>query len=348
MNQKDQIIDVDFTPVEDTEIQEVQPTAETREPMMEDMPENLEFQNSPFIKAVSTKQQFEEIQHNIDKAKKDLIESVEDEETLDEIDHFIANKTIEELDKISMLEYSEFLKSIDFKVSNIVDIEDPQKQLVFFKDFIKHCKRVDDYIKEMEGLTAAFAEEVAKSNLEIDMMMKQYGSVTNFTKKAIDSALENVTAKNDEKKIEAYTKLKKSFDDSFTLEPLRELYSTLNRQNAIKDYNSDSRTLDIYKKYEKIKDFLRIKMDILNSAFENLENKFLPEEYHKYPNLILFLIIRYYSYKKIDSVDRMTDGMFLNQFLTNVFDLVNGTIDDNDKEVFINGIKNVLELFCKD
>ena len=89
---------------------------------------------------------------------------------------------------------------------------------------------------------------------------------------------------------------------------------------------------------------LELKNDLV--YLSNLENKFLPEEYHDRNNLFVFIIMKYISKLSIvKGLDKNNDIVFASQITTNLFLLFKNKLKDEDKELLLTNIKRVLDLF---
>ena len=86
--------------------------------------------------------------------------------------------------------------------------------------------------------------------------------------------------------------------------------------------------------------------DKLYRYFFNIEETFLPEEYHDRNNLFVFIIMKYISKLSIvKGLDKNNDIVFASQITTNLFLLFKNKLKDEDKELLLTNIKRVLDLF---
>ena len=76
--------------------------------------------------------------------------------------------------------------------------------------------------------------------------------------------------------------------------------------------------------------------------FFNIEEKYLPEEYHVYNNLFLFIVMRFIAYININSED---DRSYVRSIVSSISKLIYEKYTEEYKEQFINTIKECLDYF---
>lgn len=76
--------------------------------------------------------------------------------------------------------------------------------------------------------------------------------------------------------------------------------------------------------------------------FFNIEEKYLPEEYHVYNNLFLFIVMRFIAYININSED---DRSYVRSIISSISKLIYEKYTEESKEQFINSIKECLDYF---
>ena len=133
-----------------------------------------------------------------------------------------------------------------------------------------------------------------------------------------------------------------AFEDSFKLNRIFDLYKRIDVGNT--KIESEKKAGYIYNRYKDKMRQLELKNDLI--YLSNLENKFLPEEYHDRNNLFVFIIMKYISKLSIvKGLDKNNDIVFASQITTNLFLLFKNKLKDEDKELLLTNIKRVLDLF---
>jgi hypothetical protein len=258
------------------------------------------------------------------------------------LDKAIKNMTVEEI-KAASKDQIEKIYTIDEKSIELdLEISDEQRAFEFKRDFLVYKKESAVALLEIDEALAKMEEDVKKEEEEFNKVINQYGNLSNFIRQKL---VEDSTNAPTEEYRAVYKKMLDYFDGAFNLDMLVEKYSTLKTINTIKDYEDSTRSQSIYGKYVQATKKLGLKSDL--TSFPDLEVKFLPEKYHKYPNLFLFAIIKLFGYKK-DTVEKNTDGIFLSQFGVNLKNLYADRFDTPEiKQEFIQNIEKVLDLFYK-
>ena len=141
--------------------------------------------------------------------------------------------------------------------------------------------------------------ELEEINKESDRMVKEvYGIDENtdtveLIAKSIEKALEKTLAENDKEKYESILQSRATFNDTFELNRLKELYKTIDTEN-LKDDAASNRSVAIYRKYLRVQQELGSRYDL--TVVGDLEFRFLPKEYHELNNLFVFACMKYISH----------------------------------------------------
>lgn len=220
----------------------------------------------------------------------------------------------------------------------------------------------DDTLKEYMQGVFEYMKSSDKFNTEIDDLVKEYdhiqeemdriveetieeqakGDVINYLRETINKLL-NIAKENDN--IESITKfetMQLAFEDSFKLDRIVDLYTKIGVGNT--KIESEKKAGYIYNRYKDKMRQLKLKNDLV--YLSNLEEKFLPEEYHDRNNLFVFIIMKYISKLSIvNGLDKNNDIVFASQITTNLFLLFKNKLKDDDKELLLTNIKRVLDLF---
>lgn len=291
-----------------------------------------------------------------------------------EIDHKMNNlkKTKESIDsgRKKYLTDEEFEKILHDKLQTLTkDINDMslEELRTFNKIDDKHTlieepNMDDDTLKEYMQGVFEYMKSSDKFNTEIDGLLKEYdhiqeemdriveetieeqakGDVINYLRETINKLL-NIAKENDN--IESITKfetMQLAFEDSFKLNRIIDLYKKIGVGNT--KIESEKKAGYIYNRYKDKMRQLKLKNDLV--YLSNLEEKFLPEEYHDRNNLFVFIIMKYISkLSVVNGLDKNNDIVFASQITTNLFLLFKNKLKDDDKELLLTNIKRVLDLF---
>lgn len=291
-----------------------------------------------------------------------------------ELDHKMNNlkKTKETIDsgRKKYLTDEEFEKILHDKLQTLTkDINDMslEELRVFNKiddehTLIEEPNMDDDTLKEYMQGVFEYMKSSDKFNTEIDDLVKEYdhiqeemdriveetieeqakGDVINYLRETINKLL-NIAKENDN--IESITKfetMQLAFEDSFKLDRIVDLYTKIGVSNT--KIESEKKAGYIYNRYKDKMRQLKLKNDLV--YLSNLEEKFLPEEYHDRNNLFVFIIMKYISKLSIvNGLDKNNDIVFASQITTNLFLLFKNKLKDDDKELLLTNIKRVLDLF---
>lgn len=220
----------------------------------------------------------------------------------------------------------------------------------------------DDTLKEyMQGIFE-YMKSSDNFNTEIDELLKEYNHIQDEMNRIVEESIEeqaqgdvikylrdtinkllNIAEENDNKEsITKFETMQLAFDDSFKLNRIFDLYKRIGVGNT--KIESEKKAGYIYNRYKDKMRQLELKNDLI--YLSNLENKFLPEEYHDRNNLFVFIIMKYISKLSIvNGLDKNNDIVFASQITTNLFLLFKNKLKDEDKELLLTNIKRVLDLF---
>lgn len=289
-------------------------------------------------------------------AKDDIVNTkltiLKNKEDLEILDKNIKQLADKDLSKLTDEEIENIFKKEDGTIIEVQNIYNDDLSGVR-KEFLKFCvdgsKILEDIEKELDTLN----EKIKESHKEIDNISVDFSEVF---KKDIESRLEKLqstdTTNMSEKQKRDLNKnindCKKAIDiieDSFTLNSLYENYVKIGVDSTIEDFYNRENSLRFYNKYKRFNKFYGIKTDL--TKFIDLEKKFLSEKYHKYPNIFLFAVIKYYSYKPTYSFDKL-NSVWLTQFNLNIYRLFKNKLNEEEKEKFLKNIERVLDLFINE
>ena len=275
----------------------------------------------------------------IKESRKELLQ--EDEKAFESIVHTLSVEQIENMSGEEILEFNNFeegkcyVAEPEFETQEelVKYIRSVMKYLVqsyeISEELDRHIKEFDDIQKDIND---AFREYVG---------LDEKASSIEVVQKAIEKGLEKAQTNND---IEQYNKILKSqdtFNETFTLDRLKNLYKNLNSNNLKEDAKSE-RSVTIYKNYLKVQQKLGSRYDLIQVA--DLEQRFLPEEYHEMNNLFIIAVIKYISKSMKDGYYSSDTAFFVSQLTTNLFLLHLNTLPEEYKETLLTNIKEFLDI----
>ena len=277
---------------------------------------------------------------NIDIGRKKYLTDEEFEKILhDKIQTLTKN-----ISDMSLEELREFNKIDD---ENTL-IEEPNMDDDTLKEYMQgvfeYMKSSDNFNTEIDGLLKEYDHIQEEMNRIVEESIEEQaqGDVIKYLRDTINKLL-NIAKENDNKEsITKFETMQLAFDDSFKLNRIFDLYKRIGVGNT--KIESEKKAGYIYNRYKDKMRQLGLKNDLV--YLSNLENKFLPEEYHDRNNLFVFIIMKYISKLSIvNGLDKNNDIVFASQITTNLFLLFKNKLKDEDKELLLTNIKRVLDLF---
>lgn len=262
---------------------------------------------------------------------------IKEDDFLAEVENRLETITVDELKVVPADIINTFFIHNGEPYSFEIPFEDAERELLFKRDYLIYLKESHTAMQEIDKQMEEMNNELSAHREQFDKMMAAFGGIDNYIESEMRSRYEK--AEGEEK--ERMATIIESFENAINFNNVYDHFKTQNTANVIKDLNS-SRVQGIYDRYKKVLQLLNITTDVAD--FDNLEEKFLPKEYHAYRNLFLFAIIKMYAYKK-DYVSKSSDGVFLAQLNVNLRRLYNGQLDEAKKEEMVNSICRVLDLF---
>lgn len=277
---------------------------------------------------------------NIDSGRKKYLTDEEFEKILhDKIQTLTKN-----ISDMSLEELREFNKIDD---ENTL-IEEPNMDDDTLKEYMQgvfeYMKSSDNFNTEIDGLLKEYDHIQEEMNRIVEESIEEQaqGDVIKYLRDTINKLL-NIAKENDNKEsITKFETMQLAFEDSFKLNRIFDLYKRIGVGNT--KIESEKKAGYIYNRYKDKMRQLELKNDLI--YLSNLENKFLPEEYHDRNNLFVFIIMKYISKLSIvKGLDKNNDIVFASQITTNLFLLFKNKLKDEDKELLLTNIKRVLDLF---
>lgn len=277
---------------------------------------------------------------NIDSGRKKYLTDDEFEKIL----HDKLQTLTKDISDMSLEELREFNKIDD---ENTL-IEEPNMDVDTLKEYMQgvfeYMKSSDNFNTEIDELLKEYDHIQEEMNRIVEESIEEQaqGDVIKYLRDTINKLL-NIAKENDNKEsITKFETMQLAFDDSFKLNRIFDLYKRIGVGNT--KIESEKKAGYIYNRYKDKMRQLELKNDLV--YLSNLENKFLPEEYHDRNNLFVFIIMKYISKLSIvKGLDKNNDIVFASQITTNLFLLFKNKLKDEDKELLLTNIKRVLDLF---
>lgn len=277
---------------------------------------------------------------NIDIGRKKYLTDDEFEKIL----HDKLQTLTKNISDMSLEELREFNKIDD---ENTL-IEEPNMDDDTLKEYMQgvfeYMKSSDNFNTEIDGLLKEYDHIQEEMNRIVEESIEEQaqGDVIKYLRDTITKLLNIAKENNNKESITKFETMQLAFDDSFKLNRIFDLYKRIGVGNT--KIESEKKAGYIYNRYKDKMRQLELKNDLV--YLSNLENKFLPEEYHDRNNLFVFIIMKYISKLSIvNGLDKNNDIVFASQITTNLFLLFKNKLKDEDKELLLTNIKRVLDLF---
>jgi len=277
---------------------------------------------------------------NIDSGRKKYLTDEEFEKIL----HDKLQTLTKDISDMSLEELREFNKIDD---ENTL-IEEPNMDDDTLKEYMQgvfeYMKSSDNFNTEIDGLLKEYDHIQEEMNRIVEESIEEQaqGDVIKYLRDTITKLLNIAKENNNKESITKFETMQLAFDDSFKLNRIFDLYKRIGVGNT--KIESEKKAGYIYNRYKDKMRQLELKNDLI--YLSNLENKFLPEEYHDRNNLFVFIIMKYISKLSIvKGLDKNNDIVFASQITTNLFLLFKNKLKDEDKELLLTNIKRVLDLF---
>lgn len=261
----------------------------------------------------------------------------------DEFEKVVKDLTVEQIEDMS----DDELLAFNNYAENCYYIEEPEfetkEELVeYVRSILTFLVQTYEFTIEMESKI----NEYNKLNEETDRKLKEaFGlkedqSSIHAIENAIEKGLLKAKETGDGEKYNKILQSKNTFNETFTLKRLKELYKDLDVNNLKEDAKSD-RSISIYKKYLNVQKELGLRYDL--TKISDLELRFLPEEYKELNNLFIFTLIKYIS-KLLDNNYTSDSLFFVSQLTTNLFLLDQDKLPVEYREVLLANIGDFLDM----
>ena len=274
--------------------------------------------------------------------QKELLQ--DDEEAFKEVVDTITLEQLKEMSDDEILAFNNYEEGKYYvgepEFENKEDlVEYVRSILCYLKETFHYTQDLDLKLQELKEITKETTDAL-NEYYGIDKLLEADSSIE-VIRKAIDKSLRDAEASGSIEKYATILKSKETFEETFTLDRIKELYSKLDPSNLKADANSE-RSLTIYKNYIKVQQKLGSRYDLIQ--IQDLEVRFLPEEYHELNNLFIIAVIKYISKCMKDGYYSSDTAFFVSQLTTNLFLLHLNKIPENYKETLLTNIKEFLDM----
>lgn len=275
-------------------------------------------------------------------SQRDILE--EDEDAFSQIVHTLTVKQLEEMSDDELLAFNNYEEGHYY--IDEPDFEKKEDLVMYVRDMMIYLVQSYEFSVEMDNSVKELDEITKETN---DTIKEFYGfdkddpNVTSvdIIERAINVGLEKAEALGDMEKYNKIMKSKETFNETFTLQRIKDLYRNLDPENLKKDAQCD-RSVTIYKNYTKVQQKLGSQYDLIQVV--DLEKRFLPEKYHEVNNLFIIAVIKYISKSMKDGRYSSDTAFFVSQLTSNIFLLHLGKLQEQYKELLLENIKEFLDM----
>lgn len=283
----------------------------------------------------------DKIQRMVD-SQKEILQ--EDEDAFAEIVHTLTVKQIEEMSDDELLTFNNYAENCYYvgepEFDSKEDLVDYVRSiLIYLVQSYEFSNEMDARVQELNELTKE-TNDAIKEYYGFDKLNPNVTSI-DIIEKAINEGLMKAQELGDVEKYNSILQSQKTFNETFTLDRIKNLYKNLNPENLKQDAKCD-RSVTIYKNYTKVQQKLGSRYDLVKVA--DLEKRFLPEEYHHLNNLFIIAIIKYISKSMKDGRYSSDTAFFVSQLTTNIFMLHLNKIPEHYKNILLTNIQEFLDM----
>lgn len=275
-------------------------------------------------------------------SQKELLQ--EDEDAFAAVVPTLSVKQIEGMSDDELLAFNNYeegkyyIGEPDFETKEDL-VEYIRSVMVYLVQSYEFSIEMDNSIKEINDLTKE-TNDAIKEYYGFDKLDPNVSSI-DIIEKAISDGLSKAEEIGDITKYAQILQSQETFNETFTLDRIKNLYKTLDPENLKKDAQSD-RSVTIYKNYVKVQQKLGSQYDLVQ--VNDLEQRFLPEEYHSLNNLFIIAVIKYISKSMKDGRYSSDTAFFVSQLTTNLFLLHLGKMPKAKEEILLANIKEFLDM----
>lgn len=268
--------------------------------------------------------------------------SVATEDSLEKLEDKVAAYTSEQLKKMTD---EEILSVFVDDEGSEIEISLPnlnEKEIIEFKRdyliFLAESRELDKSIAESQKELEEANKELLESNKDI---IEEFTNLSNYLESSIKKKLDDENL--DDKTRKRLETIAKSYDVLGFIDKIINQYQGARIvDNTLREFLDINQHRSRYAKYRMVSEG-KLKMSVDLSRYGKLEEKFLPEKYHKYPNLFIFVIMRYISYAYEPKME--IEGVSISTLSIKLQNLLGDRLTEEEEEEFLNKMMELLDLF---
>lgn len=258
------------------------------------------------------------------------------EQDLDILDKRLELVTVEKIRRMSSAQINDMYKDEDGNIIEFNIEADADRINELRRDFLIYLKTSAEAFKSIDAQMEGYQKIMDESEDELKEIQNKFGDINEFIQNHVREEYEST--EDPEKKAKLGTIIE-GYGFALNLENVIEHYKKFNARNTISDYKSQP--VKMYGRYEKVIKQLDLRTDM--TRYNNIEHRFLEEKYQAYPNLFVFAVMKMIAYSKDPKKER--EGLFISQLGVNLRSLYAGTLSEESKQILLDGIRKVLDLF---
>lgn len=208
----------------------------------------------------------------------------------------------------------------------------------FYKDFALYLVDSKAQQANIELTLAQFDAELAELTKELEEALGSVGDIPTMMETNMQAIIED-TSDPIKKKL-AILGLK-SMQDAWTLNTVVNHYNKIGLKNVMKEFTTKNGQQRIADKFSVFLKKTGLHSTMVN--FPSIESRYLEEKYHKYDNLFVFMICKYFGANASDS-ESMNNKLLITQLVTILTCLYADSLTPENKERVLQGVRNVLDL----
>lgn len=211
----------------------------------------------------------------------------------------------------------------------------------FYKDFALYLFDSKAQEANIQLTLDQFDQEIDKLMKELNEAVGAIGDMPTLMETNMKNIIEE--CKEPTRKKLAIMGLK-AMEDAWNLETIVKHYNKIGTQNVLKEYSSRNGQKRISEKFSVFLKKTGLHSTMVN--FPEIESRYLEEKYHIYPNLFIFMIVKYFGANASDS-ESMNNKLLLTQLITILTSLYGDNLLPENKERILQSVRNVLDLIIK-
>lgn len=317
---------------------DIQPVDEQPKNAIESLLTAEEREAIKYLNVDKTIRSLKERMADVNETTNGIIKNAEDGDMLDAAIKDFTVEQIKAMDPITLhriYTVEETDQPIDLDIS--VDGSD---YVDFMRDYLVLRKETMEANEKFDAEIAKLEAEITEHQEEFDKAIKDFSNISNVV---IDRMRTLAEESEDENTREMAKSILKAIDDALNLDTLKAFVKSYKHGNdTLRLFRGHKESMDTYNKCLAVSKKLGFDKDFV--VFSGLENHYLPEQYHKRPNMFVFTIMHMVSTWKGKYDTDPYYGLLLTQLYVNLKDLYSDRFDtEEQKNTFLTAIMDVLD-----